>query len=364
MISVIVPFYNSEKYLRGSLSSILSQTHSDFELLCIDDGSKDSGTSIVKEFMSKDKRVKLFRQLNQGRSSARNFGLSKAKGEFICFVDSDDILPSNSLELLFDSITKFNSDASVGTIRVKYDVHQEMEKGGLSFYTINREGLFNISDELISSFHCSSCASLYRKEIVEKYSLRYPEGVNYEGAFWHWCYFSVSTKVSFVSEPVYFYIRRPDSIMSKTFEKKENVSVHHLYVVGEIINFMKDRDLIEGREEVLLRLLEIYFGLALEHSQKWELLSISYECELLLKHINMDLKNFDALERLKAGDVSLLFSDVERTKWREEVAIFKKYKKIISPLLPLLSCCKTLIYFRRFLTRKASKFIYEKYGAL
>ena len=94
-ISVIVPVYNVEKYLRRCIDSILAQTFSDFELLLIDDGSKDSSGEICEEYAGKDARIRVFHRQNGGVSTARNLGIDKAKGEWIYFVDSDDVvLPS------------------------------------------------------------------------------------------------------------------------------------------------------------------------------------------------------------------------------------------------------------------------------
>ena len=99
-ISVIVPVYNAEKYLHRCIDSILSQTFTDFELLLINDGSKDSSGAICDEYAAKDNRVRVFHKENGGASSARNLGLDNAKGEWIAFVDSDDLLEVNMLNHL------------------------------------------------------------------------------------------------------------------------------------------------------------------------------------------------------------------------------------------------------------------------
>ena len=217
MIYVIVPFYNNERYLRDCPLSILSQSLRDFEIICVNDGSTDSSVEIVHKLMQEDDRIKLFSQQNRGRSSAHNLGLEKAEGEFVCFVDADGLLPGNSLEILYSSTTKYSSDASVGSIAVRYDVHHEFKESDLAYYTVRKNGVYAVTDEIIDSFHCSSCACLFRKEIIEKYALRFPEGLNYEDAYWHWCYFSVCNTVSFVKRSVYKYIRRPGSLMSLDF---------------------------------------------------------------------------------------------------------------------------------------------------
>ena len=97
-ISVIVPVYNTEKFLQRCIDSVLAQTYQDFELLLIDDGSKDSSDTICDEYAAQDTRVKVFHKENGGVSSARNVGLDNARGEWITFVDSDDYIEENYLQ--------------------------------------------------------------------------------------------------------------------------------------------------------------------------------------------------------------------------------------------------------------------------
>jgi glycosyltransferase involved in cell wall biosynthesis len=109
-ISVIIPVYNSEKYLENALDSVLNQTFQDFEILCIDDGSQDSSAKIIKNYSQKDKRVQYFYQKNQGPGPARNKGIKKAKGDFISFLDSDDYLEKDALRRTYDIAMKKNLD--------------------------------------------------------------------------------------------------------------------------------------------------------------------------------------------------------------------------------------------------------------
>src|SRR5690606_22590995 len=97
-VSVIIPVYNTENYLRECLDSILAQTFTDFEVLLINDGSTDSSGKICDEYAEKDSRIKVFHKENGGVSSARNLGLDNAKGEWICFVDSDDEILQDALQ--------------------------------------------------------------------------------------------------------------------------------------------------------------------------------------------------------------------------------------------------------------------------
>ena len=110
MYSIIIPVYDSEKYLFRCIDSVLNQTRSDFELILIDDGSKDQSTDICKQYAKKDDRVKYIRQENAGVSAARNKGISIASGDYIGFVDSDDEICPDMYETLLREAEKYGTD--------------------------------------------------------------------------------------------------------------------------------------------------------------------------------------------------------------------------------------------------------------
>ena len=108
-ISVIIPIYNSEKYLRECLDSVLSQTLTEIEVICINDGSVDGSLDILKENAEKDKRIVVLDKANEGVAVARNIGINKANGEFVCFMDSDDLYPTDDvLETLYSNAKENN----------------------------------------------------------------------------------------------------------------------------------------------------------------------------------------------------------------------------------------------------------------
>ena len=101
-VSVIVPVYNVEKYIRKCLDSIVSQTLNDLEIILVNDGSTDTSPAICEEYKRKDERIKMITQKNQGLSAARNAGLKDATGEYVIFIDSDDYIAENMLEILVE----------------------------------------------------------------------------------------------------------------------------------------------------------------------------------------------------------------------------------------------------------------------
>lgn len=113
-ISVIIPVYNVERYLRECLDSIINQTHRNLEIICIDDGSPDNSINILKDYSKIDNRIFIKQQQNSGLSKARNEGIKISTGKYLIFVDSDDWLPLDAIELLYKKIKKENSDIVIG----------------------------------------------------------------------------------------------------------------------------------------------------------------------------------------------------------------------------------------------------------
>ena len=108
--SVIIPVYNSEKYLQPSLESVINQTCRDIEIICVNDGSTDKSLEILNEYAQKDKRLKIYSQEKQGAGAARNLGLSKASGETVIFLDSDDVFDKKLVEILYNKHKQEDSD--------------------------------------------------------------------------------------------------------------------------------------------------------------------------------------------------------------------------------------------------------------
>lgn len=168
MISVIVPVYNMERYLDRCLQSIVDQTYKDLEILLINDGSKDNSLAIMNNWQNKDNRIKVFDKPNGGQGSARNLGLDNAKGEYISFVDSDDILVPNAYEVLLNNIIGFQGDMSVCATyhfakeeMIVFDEHKNNTACLTRADAMNDRFLYHkyITD--------SPCDKLYRRELFD-----------------------------------------------------------------------------------------------------------------------------------------------------------------------------------------------------
>lgn len=246
-ISIIVPVYNKEKYLRDCVDSILQQTYKDFELILVDDGSKDSSWNIIKEYADKDERVVPAHQENAGVSAARNAGLERAQGKWICFVDADDYLPKDGIQILVEYGEKSNADIiNANATRV------EGEKSYKIFNFKNEIVKGNIYPRLV---HFAPWAQLFKRSIIEEYHLRYIKGLAYsEDNVFILNYSLYASSIEFVNDSVYNYRINSDSaIQNKDYKK---VAYHQMWAAHEVYK-LKDkksslRNFIINRTKILI----------------------------------------------------------------------------------------------------------------
>ena len=199
-ISVIVPVYNTEQYLHRCVDSILAQTFTDFELLLVDDGSKDSSGDICDEYAQQDPRIRVFHQTNQGQAAARNHALdwvfANSDSEYISFVDSDDWVHPKYLELLLKCLRQYN-------VRISQCLH--IETNDEAEFPCAGECLLEISpeEEYTHWYSAFIWEKLYRKAVWD--NIRFPEGQIYEDvAIWYKILFA-EKRIGLVKEPLYYY---------------------------------------------------------------------------------------------------------------------------------------------------------------
>lgn len=223
-ISVIVPVYNTEKYLQCCIDSILSQTFTDFELLLINDGSTDSSGMICDEYAAKDNRINVFHKKNGGVSSARNVGLDNAKGEWVIFVDADDYLCEESLECLLNGSC---ADLVVGGyIRI----HRSTGKA-YSFPPDNKIVHIRVGNDLpenwVDAYLFTPWCKLFKRKKIEDKKLRFSQDLFYgEDTDFVIKYVIGIDVIQFISKPVYYYCyneARTEKYVFKTKDLKKVV---------------------------------------------------------------------------------------------------------------------------------------------
>ncbi|WP_448912746.1 glycosyltransferase family 2 protein [Gemella sp.] len=264
-ISVIIPVYNAEKYLEQCLNSIKNQTYKNFEVIIVNDGSKDNTEVICKRFSEDDSRFRYFSKENGGVSSARNFGLDNANGHYITFIDGDDWVEHNHLEILIKSITENNSDIAICSYK-EFDnnidtyytiVYTKQEKNLLNFEKMNRDDFLTIFPKLMSINVCfnNAVAKLFRKELVN--NLRFDTSIKYgeDLDFYFSLYLNVES-ISYVDELTYVYRIHGDSttsnfnqeyaeqelsIFKKMFKKIQEIGLPTIHYFNKFQKLLKAR---------------------------------------------------------------------------------------------------------------------------
>lgn len=220
-ISIIIPVYNVEKYLRQCLDSLIGQTLKDIEIVCVNDGSKDNSLEILREYKNKDSRIVIIDQINQGVSVARNNALKIAKGEYIGFVDSDDWVDADFFEKLYYSAIKNDCDIAVGGIAWNFT------SGELDFIDLKfkKSKIFNKTPDKYKITRVAKAAyiwnKIYKKELFEKLKLEFEPGICYEDMMFSHIILHESEKLVTVPNTFYHYRANPLSLVhNDTPEKK------------------------------------------------------------------------------------------------------------------------------------------------
>lgn len=250
LVSIIVPVYNSAKYLSGCVDSILAQTYKNIELILVDDGSKDDSGKICDSYASKDSRVKVIHQQNGGISRAQNAGLDAVSGEFIAFADNDDILDCKNIEILLNAILQsgasmskakwrqfglssleqikkesglsargFGAEKSQVTARLENATQIKIVKNPLKAYQTVFCKIFRIIGNKLGKnsearyFNEANWCRLYKREIWQ--GVRFPEGKFAQDTAMASVLYSRMNCVAHVDEVLYYWLQREDSVTHK-----------------------------------------------------------------------------------------------------------------------------------------------------
>ena len=206
-ISVIVPVYNVEKYISQCLDSIINQTYSNIEIICVNDGTRDGSRKILEEYRKKDSRIKIIDKKNGGLSSARNAGLEVAQGEYISFIDSDDWIEETMIEKLYRNITSLDTDIAICGVH-QYDEKKKEIDDSNKYYTLeyfdksfdNRSFTYEETKPFIMDVCVMAWNKLYRRSLIDQEQARFPDGLIFEDGPFFFTLFFKARGVSIVRE--------------------------------------------------------------------------------------------------------------------------------------------------------------------
>lgn len=345
-VSVIVPVFNTEEYIGECLDSILAQSLQEIEVICINDGSTDHSLEILQEYATKDDRVTVLDQLNAGQSVSRNRGLQKAKGEYVYFMDSDDLITSHMLEETYSLCKEKNLDVLYfsGTSFFENDnLKQEQEwfssayyrKGDYTEVVEGPQMLKLLYDQ--GAYFVSPCLQIIRREYIEENNLQFPEGIVHEDNSFTFKAL-LSAKRVFCVNDIYFYRRvRTESVVTKDRTHKNLWG--YFYCLMDLLEYDKqfhfyDVDINNRIAQVLTSLnghvRRIYADLPTREQALFLSQCSPYETivfkSMFLENIQIQKRNGEEIARLKKENAELR-KQTERINRRfNEIKNSRSYK--------------------------------------
>lgn len=258
LVSIIVPIYNVEKYLKKCIESIINQTYKNIEIILVDDGSPDKCGEICEEYSKKDNRIVVIHKQNGGLSDARNKGIKVAKGKYITFVDSDDYVDYRYIELLYKAVKENNTKIA------QCNIAKVNMSGNIIARLGYKENSIKTSKNMLNDIYSSHLIEnivvwnkLYLKEMFNNIS--FPVGKIHEDEFTTFKILYNVDKISIVNEYLYYYRQTDESIIGKKFNKKR---MDLLEALEERISFLKEKkeyDLYKKTLKYYIEQLRVYF---------------------------------------------------------------------------------------------------------
>ena len=249
-ISIIVPIYNAEKYLNKCIKSLINQTKENLEFILVNDGSTDSSEEIIKSY--KDKRIKYFKNKNQGIGKTRNFGMQKATGKYIMFLDSDDYLSTNACDELFSKAEKDNLDLVINNF---YRVEEETEKVEEIKIPEFENTTLKENKNLLLDVNLAPWNKLYKTSLLKKNKIKFVEDLKYEDAPFVVEAMDKAKKIGYIKKFLNYYVIHKNSETTVRDEKIFDI----IEIVDKIRKyFSKRKEFTETVDKLSVRILTNY----------------------------------------------------------------------------------------------------------
>ena len=217
LISIIVPVYNVEKYLKKCVDSIVNQTYKNLEIILVDDGATDNSGKICDELVELDNRIKVYHKKNGGLSDARNYGVERAAGDYIGFVDSDDYIDAEMYEKLYEAIKKENVDVAECNLKIVYPEKTDLFTDQKYYQICNKQEYLEEYLKIEKIFG-SACVRLTKADIAKK--LKFPVRKLYEDTYYAYDLIGIVDKYVIMDNPYYNYLMRENSITNAKFNPR------------------------------------------------------------------------------------------------------------------------------------------------
>ena len=231
LISVIIPIYNTEKYLKECIDSVINQSYKNLDIILINDGSTDGSKKLCDEYVNRDLRIRLINQKNKGAAATKNVGLNLIKGELFTIIDSDDILHPHNLEILYKNminmyadIVEVNFTTTLDKFNNELNIKNSIDKKNIKVFNTEKA-----LEELIISrkFHQTPWNKLYKTELLK--DIRFPDGKYIDDEYWTYKLFLNAKRISTLDLITYYYRQHDRSTMGKSYSVRRLDSIDALY---------------------------------------------------------------------------------------------------------------------------------------
>lgn len=308
-VSVIVPVYNVEPFLEQCVDSILSQTHSNLQIILVDDGSEDRSGLLCDRLLEKDSRIEVIHKLNGGLSSARNAGLEVVIGDYVSFIDSDDFIDTTMYEQMLNVFGKSNCDI-VGCAINRYYYKESIYKPYIHYHYTKYLTDFTQTElarlHILCQIDCSVCNKLFKHEVIIEE--RFKEGVTNEDFLFFYYLYKKVRKMTYLNVPLYFYRYTEDSISNSLNQRSFDIIDNGLEIQKDI-----GSNTIEGLKIAIDRYL---YAMCFAYC-----FAVRYKCE------KVEFKErYDQMFDLLMNNLKAITSNPYFTKSRKAtIILFVKY---------------------------------------
>lgn len=261
LISVIVPVYNAKQYLVQCLESLLSQTYTNLQIICVNDGSTDGSSTILQNFAKRDSRITVLNQQNRGPGVTRNVGLTTACGEWITGLDADDYLESDALEY---AMGMQSEDIDIVCYSSVVESPSETRAEEYDYLSNAEDTVLTSPREIMERVNVYFWNKLWRKSFIVQNGLRFAEDTWYEDSAFAYCAFPFARAVACGGRKVHHYRMHQQSIMTQTFNSHPR-SIEHLDILDKILSFYSLHNVESRYPEAPAHVFRLLFGATMAH---------------------------------------------------------------------------------------------------
>ena len=298
-VSIIVPVYNVQAYITQCLDSLIHQTLREIEIICVDDCGTDDSMKIVRAYETADSRIRvLTHEQNRGLAAARNTGMQAVKAPYIMFCDSDDFYAPSMCEKMLEAMKSGGEvDMAMCGTRIVYECSEEMARSDEKYYAIKFNGMQAVSENILKQCDVSAWNKIYKRELIERHHIAFPEGLKYEDAYFFNVYAVYARCIYFLQEPLHRYRRRTGSIMHATFNRKTEGAIDHFKVALLLWDYYKEHSLMPMWREYMQKLWVGYLDFSRQYAaSEAELNKLRGMVHDFLSAEQMEMLHFEMVE--------------------------------------------------------------------